>query len=427
MKEPYPLRLYFLIPSYKEEKNTTRKVFSSLVRECYKIPSEIYIYVSVGSQEEAVYIKNIIKTLDYKNKINVKFLIQSHGKRIAMGHALRAISRHFNNPLNWHQNYKEDLVIFMDGDTVLGKNILVKTLPIFKLDSNIGAVTTDEDVIYLGENRIVGIWYHLKFSKRHIMMMSHSLHKKVLTLTGRFSIYRANVVLSEDFIKMIESDYIIHHLYGSFRFLMGDDKSTWFYLLKNKWDMIYVPDVIAWSVESRGGNFFKVATSLMKRWYGNMLRNNLRALKLGPNKIGSKYIWFAILDQRISMWTSLVGPVAILWLSIWISYYYLIFYLAWVIITRNLLITFVYMLARFKVDILHLPLTLFDQWIGSMIKIQNNFNLSKQKWEKKSSQITEEKTYTYKNFRKLIRFLIKIFYLIAFLGLIGFYTKILKI
>lgn len=427
LKNPYPLRLYFLIPSYKEEKNTTRKVFSSLVREVYKIPSEIYAYVSVGSEEEAIYIKSIVKSLDYKNKINITFLIQSHGKRIAMGHALRAIARHFNHPLYWHSNYKEDLIIFMDGDTILGKNILVKSLPFFKLDPTIGAITTDEDVIYLGNNKIVGIWYHLKFAKRHIMMMSHSLHKKVLTLTGRFSIYRADIVLCEDFIRLVESDYLIHYLYGSFRFLMGDDKSTWFYLLKNRWNMLYIPDVIAWSAESRGGKFFKVATSLMKRWYGNMLRNNLRALKLGPSIIGSKFIWFAILDQRISMWTSLIGPIAILWLSVWISYYYFIFYLVWVIITRGLLITFVYLLAKFKVNILHLPLTLFDQWIGSILKIQSNFNLSKQKWQKGAIQSSEEKVYTYRNFRKVFRVILKIIYIIIFLGLIGFYVKILKI
>ena len=46
----------------------------------------------------------------------------------------------------------------------------------------------------------------------------------------------------------------------------------------------------------------------MYRWYGNNLRQNSRALKLGARRLG----WFTMLvlfDQRVSMWTSLLGLV----------------------------------------------------------------------------------------------------------------------
>jgi hypothetical protein len=105
---------------------------------------------------------------------------------------------------------------------------------------------------------------------------------------------------------MIERDTIDHWLHGRFQFLMGDDKSSWFHLLRNGWNMLYLPDVNCVSLESRDESFLRASMSLPYRWFGNTMRNNPRALALGPWRTGW-FIWFVLLDQRVSMWTSLVG------------------------------------------------------------------------------------------------------------------------
>ncbi len=427
VNNPYPKRLYFMIPSYKESFEVSAQVFKALCIEVYKIPSEIYVFVSVGSEEEALFIDRVVKANDPAKRVNLVFLKQEHGKRVAMGHTLRAIARHFNNPLYWHPDYRNDIVVFMDGDTVMGRNSLLKALPYFRAYPRLGALTTDEGINYLGRSKWIYLWYKLKFAKRHLMMMSHSLHWKVLTLTGRWSAFRAHVVLSEEFIRYVEADHIDHYLFGRFRFLMGDDKSTWFYLLKEGWDMLYIPDTIVWSTEDRTGNFFKITSSLMFRWYGNMLRNNWRAIKLGPYRIGSWFIWWALIDQRISMWTTLVGPTGATLLSIFVSPFYWLFYLIWAIWVRTVQLVVLDLITRLNPHPIHLLQHIYDQWIGSLIKIYASSNLSKQRWAKKASQAIEAQVPSLRTARALFRYFLMLFYISLFTFLVGVYVGVFKL
>ncbi len=428
LKNPYPKRLYFMIPSYKESFAVSEQVFTALVKEVYSIPSEVYVFVSVGSEKEAEFIRSVVNRLDLLDQVELFFLKQEMGKRVAMGHTLRAIARHFFDPLNWHEDYRNDIVVFMDGDTVMGKYILKRCLPFFRLDSRLGALTTDEGINYIGKTKLMYLWYKLKFAKRHLMMMAHSMHDKVLTLTGRFSVFRAHVVLEEEFIRYIEADHLDHYLYGRFRFLMGDDKSTWFYLLKNRWKMWYIPNAIAWSTEDRSGNFFKISSSLMFRWYGNMLRNNWRAIKLGPKTVGSWYIWWAIVDQRISMWTSLVSLTGVTLLSLFVSPFYIVFYFVWPVIwVRTLQLVILGLICRLNPELIHLPMQLYDQWVGSVIKIYASSNLAKQRWAKGAKQAVEAKVYSYRRLRMIMKDLILVFYIITFILFVGVYVGVFKL
>jgi len=58
-------------------------------------------------------------------------------------------------------------------------------------------------------------------------MQSHALSGRVLTLTGRMSVFRGEHLTKIDFIRLVEADCLDHWLWGRFRFLSGDDKSTW--------------------------------------------------------------------------------------------------------------------------------------------------------------------------------------------------------
>jgi len=381
VKQPYPERLYIMVPSFKEDFNVTERVFQALVRDVLDLPSQVMIVASVGSDKEADFISRSVVGVHGGDSIQLVFMHQEHGKRIAMGHALRAIARDFNDVLQWHPDACNDVVVFMDGDTLVQPGTFAKCLPFFRTHPNMAALTTDNIGIQEDVSSLFHDWYSLKFAQRNHQFHSHSLSKRVLTITGRFSMYRAEVVVKEQFIRFVEADYLEGWLFGRFRFLMGDDKSTWYYLLKNGYEMLYIPDAPVVAMESRQKEFLVTSISLMKRWYGNMLRNNMRAIKLGPGPMGG-FIWWCVLDQRFTTWTPLVGPAGVLMLSIFVSPFYLAFYFSWVIITR-LGLFWVYVFQGFVLRTTHLPLMLYNQWAGAAVKVVTMFNLDKQIWHKK--------------------------------------------
>ncbi len=373
----YPKHLYFMIPSYKEEDWVSIETFRSILREVQTIYSDITIVVATAEKEEDAVIAQMFRAYRGDKKIELIFQHQKDGKRIAMGHALRAIARKYNQIGEYDPN---SVTIFMDGDSYMESGFLKKLLPIFATDTNLGAVTTNEVAFIDTKSKWYKEWFNMKFGQRHIQFQSHSLSRKVMTLTGRLSAYRTDIVIREDFISKIEHDILIHPMHGKFRFLMGDDKSTWFYLLKNGYNMLYIPDALCYSIESRDGNFFELSISLPFRWNGNMLRNNSRALALGAKKTGL-FIWFVILDQRLNMWTSLVGIASAIILAIFKSIYYLLFFFVWIIFVRLFQLLFI-AFGGHSVSLYSLPLMLYSQWIGAIVKIRAFYDLANQKWSK---------------------------------------------
>ena len=89
-------------------------------------------------------------------------------------------------------------------------------------------------------------------------------------------------------------------LWGDFRFFSGDDKTSWFYIASQRWDMTYLPDINVKTIEVIKGWGISRAYQNMRRWSGNMLRNGTRAMSLGPLHLGP-YLWLGVFDQRISM------------------------------------------------------------------------------------------------------------------------------
>lgn len=388
--EKIPKTIYFIIPSYQEEDWVTEKTFQSIIDNLSNLPCSAILFVSTASDHEDALITKIIQSSSIKEKTTLVLQRQSHGKRFAMGHALRCLSRHYDG-------CEKSITIFMDGDSCLEAGALEKSLPFFSADPSLGALTTNEVAYMNHKNQWFKEWFNLKFGQRHVLFQSHALSNKVLTLTGRFSLFRTSIVENESFINIIENDMLTNWIHGRFRFLMGDDKSSWYYVLKNKWKMIYLPDVTCYSLESREASFRELSISLPYRWFGNTLRNNGRALKLGP-KITGSFIWCALLDQRFSMWTSLVGIVSSLLLSISVSWVYLPIYISTSIMVRSIYLM-VIALQGHPVSIRMIPLMLYNQWLGSIIKILALFNLSDQNWSKGSSSQTSVSYHPYQHTR----------------------------
>jgi len=374
----YPKHVYFSVPSYKEEDWVSVETFKSIMNELSRIPSSATIIVSTsGDPQEDAIVYETCKAHYAFDKVELVFQHQKEGKRIAMGHSMRAIARRYHKK---DRDYNS-VTFFMDGDSYLEKGFFEKLLPHFAIDSELGAVTTNEAAFIRTNSNWYKDWFNLKFGQRHTLFQSHSLSKKVLTLTGRLSAYRTDLIVNEKFISRVENDIITTVMNGKFRFLMGDDKTTWFNLLEAGWNMRYLPDALCYSLESRDADFLDLSRSLPYRWYGNTLRNSNRALALGPKRIKSFFIWWAILDQRISMWTSLVGITGAAILGVTKAYFYFLFYVVWVLYVRIFQISVIAYNGH-PVSMRTIPLMLYTQWLGSLVKIKALFHLSDQKWSK---------------------------------------------
>jgi glycosyltransferase Alg8 len=270
----------------------------------------------------------------------------------------------------------------MDGDALFGHDVMEKTLSMFGADPALQALTTDEEVICYGPGWIQS-WLNMRFAQRRLAMQSHAMSDKVLTLTGRMSVFRAQHMLNERFIRTIEADHLDHWLWGRFRFLSGDDKSTWYHMLTCDAKMTYVPDATVYTIEVIKENGMERMVQNFRRWSGNMLRNGSRAIALGPRKV-KPFIWWCVVDQRIAMWTMMVSPILAI-LAAFVDPMYLWSCLIWVVFSRLVLCLFLYRYSR-TVD-LSWPFILYlNQVINASVKIFMIFHLSKQNWSNRGNQ-----------------------------------------
>lgn len=373
-----PSQVFLLVTSFRIGAETTRRVYHSVFREAIECQLPVVVIASIVERADQAFIQQLFEMLKPPPQVTLVFVrIGGTGKRDALACGFRAISR--RAPAD------DAVVAVIDGDSMLTPDSLRRCTPFFQFMPNLGALTTDE-ICEVEGNWLFREWYNLRFAQRHIYMGSVSLSRRVLTLTGRMSLFRAKLVCDPAFIQRIELDWIDHWRLGRFKFLTGDDKSSWFHLLAQGVDMIYVPDVTVITIEAPPDpRFFHSSLVLMRRWFGNMLRTNARALRLGPRIMGW-FPWFAILDQRISMWTSLAGPALALLAGVIISPLALIYYLLWIAISRYF-ITLSLLVARRRVSAFYPFLLYYNQLVGSLVKITVLFRLDKQKWTRQGTTL----------------------------------------
>jgi glycosyltransferase Alg8 len=369
----WPQRIFVVVPSYLEEAWVSHEAMRALMTNLLAVPCRSTIVVAAGSDRDEQVIAAACRPWLADGRIELVFQRQSQGKRIAMGHALRAVARRYADEA-------DSITIFLDGDSCLEPHAIARVLPFFLAYRDLGAVTTNEVACIPGGGAWYRDWFDLKFGQRQVLFQSHSLSHRVLTLTGRFSAFRTSIVVAEDFLRLIEHDTIDHWLHGTFRFLMGDDKSSWYHLLRSGWKMLYLPDVTCVSLESRNEPFLKASISLPYRWFGNTLRNNPRALALGPGCTGW-FIWLVLLDQRISMWTSLVGIAGASVLAATKSVLYLPIYLSWAVLVRSVQVGVIAWHGH-PVSMRTIPIMLYTQWVGAIVKIKAWHHLADQNWSK---------------------------------------------
>jgi len=407
-----PRFLHILMITFKERRETTERVLDAIVRECLTSGIPARLIVGTGDPSDEQVIEDYFGALAPNPQLDVVIVRQNQpGKRFAIGLALRAMSRYGVE--------KDDLAIFMDGDTILEEGLVRKCAPLFPLFPKLGAVTTNETAIVAGP-RWIQNWYDMRFAQRRWAMESHSLSRKVLTLTGRLSVYRAENVVNESFIRTVEADHLTHWLWGRFRFLSGDDKSTWYWLLKDGQDMLYVPDAHCLTAENVLVNPYERLLQNLLRWSGNTLRNGARALALGPWQVGP-FIWWCLLDQRLSMWTMLIGPTASLLLALSLGPAVLVAYLVWVLSTRLLQSCVIFYYAR-RIDVSFPFLLYANQLATSMVKVHLLFRISKQRWLNRGDQRPSRSDLSVHRLQALMANFLTLLYVSLLVLLIGVYS-----
>ncbi|WP_262523309.1 glycosyltransferase family 2 protein [Agrobacterium tumefaciens] len=370
---------YLIVTSFRIDGDTTAEVYRAAFRAALSSRGGATVVASIVEMSDQRLIRSMHRLI-CGEKTSVRLVItriNGSGKRDALAYAFRAVSK--------LEPRADDVVAVIDGDSIVPENLVDRCAGFFA-DGRVGALTTDETSRVRGKSSF-HIWYSLRFAQRHILMSSNGLSRRVLTLTGRMSMFRASVITNPEFIRQVESDYIEHWRLGRLKFLTGDDKSSWYWLLRNNYQMLYLPDVSVATVEDPPtSGFFQAAAQLMTRWFGNMLRTNSRALALGPWRIGY-FTWWTIFDQRISMWTSLAGLVMVILIGLFDNPFIFPAYIAWVLLTRYIM-TLMLFNSRPRVSIFYPFFIYFNQVFGSIIKTYIFFHLDRQKWTRQKTTLS---------------------------------------
>ncbi len=368
---------FFLVTSFKIEPEVTTRVYQSIFVAACRAEGGASIVASVVEGADARLIRTVFAQMR-EDMSGVRLTIDQiagTGKRDALAKGLRMIAA---LAPSWR-----DIVIFVDGDSCVPEDIVAQSAPWF-CDTAVGALTTDE-AAEIPDAPAFRDWFDLRFTQRHVLMSSMALAGRVLTLTGRMSVFRADLATDPGFIAQVHSDHLEHWRLGRVTFLTGDDKSTWFWLLKSGYRMLYLPDVRTLSMERQPmAGFVGSATTLMVRWYGNMMRTNGRALALPISRIGA-FTWWSLLDQRITIWTTLAGPLGVLLTAAVMGPAILVAYLAWVLFTRYVFCLALSLFRGTAFPIRYPFLLYFGQIVGAAVKSFVLFRLDRQRWTRQAA------------------------------------------
>lgn len=378
----FPEEVFVLITTYLIPTDISARVYRAAFEEAEASGLKVTVVASVVTRDEEFLVKEIFLSVNPSSRVRLIVVrFAGTGKRDGLAVAMRSM-------LKVRPDLRRCMVLLVDGDSVLTKGVIKRCGEMFALSEKIGALTTNEEALFEARNlteHLYKHWFHLRFALRHHYMSSHSLSHRVLTLTGRMSAFRGEFFMDSDFVDTVQHDHFEHWRLGWIRFLTGDDKSTWFYLISRGYDMLYLPDVMVYTYESPpASSFFVGATQLMLRWSGNSLRATYRAMKV-PRKVMGTFMWWVIRDQRISFWTSLYGLTAsVLGSFVWGAKVFWV-YLWWVAFVR--LLVSLFLGATRGLFYASWPLLLYFviQIYGSFIKIYIINHLYRQKWTRQAT------------------------------------------
>lgn len=368
-----------LATTYCERRAITDLVVKSVLIALLPLPKECRstVVVVTGSEDDDNAVRRAFDAVDYSDlsaqraraKPELILLRGDQGKRPAIATGLRYIAKRGVDP--------DGVTVLMDGDSAPDADAFEKALPLFRLCPQLGAVTTNESANIDGPTWFTE-WIKLRFGQRHMYMCSVSLSQHLLCLTGRFSIFRADIATNPGFINQIEADHLQNWLFGEYQMLSGDDKSTWYWLSAHGYRTLYVPDAMVRTFEAVTERSVHRAVANLKRWSGNMLRNSRRAISLGPARLGL-FPWLCCIDQLVSFWTVLIGPTCLA-LGLFRARWDLVAsYALWLLATRTVRVASAWRHGK-RISLWYVPMQIVSEWVGAMVKVWVVFHPVKQNW-----------------------------------------------
>lgn len=351
-------------------------VYGNLFRDILDYAPGGTVIAAVSSQQDMALIAHVHRRCDPEGRIRLAFTLQDGtGKRSAMADALARL-REMGLPTDCP-------AILMDGDTLVAPGTIRATAPILLHQPRVGALTLDNTPLVAGAT-LDREWYRLRMAQRHVYMASMAMSGRVLVLTGRWSMFRSQILLDPNFAATLYKDVLHHPRLGRITMLTGDDKSTWRWVVERGWEVTYIPDRVIYCLESLPGRGFLADTiDLQRRWFGNMVRGGMKALRLGPGTLGG-FTWLALLDQRVSTWTPLFGLLFFGFAAALHDPVFLLIFLLWVALTRSAHSALIGLIAR-RWHPAFPALIYYGQIIGAAIKIFVTFNPNVQKWTRQNT------------------------------------------
>lgn len=376
--------LVVVVTFYNQNKEEVTAVTKALADAVFELPIPIYLICAHRTDDQ----RSIFER-EFKSRRNtaLNFCRQNGlGKREALADCLTIAKSSY-----FPKTREKSCVLLIDGDTIVTQDAIEQSIAHLQQDRHLGAVVVNEIPFSKG-SQLFNQWRMLRSLERNKLMCSFALSGRVLVLTGRFCMYRGDIILQNDVINRLRKDFIrLKDMHISL--LTGDDKTTWLEVIRRKKLMRYLPYSYIFPIEAPNltNGFVRCTYRLTNRYSGNMARANLHK----DAWIGVKHTHhfaFGLLDQRISMWTGLLTPLTLLYLLLFNHFGIFI-----VVLTYTLLIKHVQALALWllsgKYDPWYPYLIFYNQVLSSLIKVRAFAYLHRQSWTNQEIS-TDENTYT---------------------------------
>ena len=296
----------------------------------------------------------------------------------------------------------------------------------FRLGERLGGLTTDQDVI-LTSPLWFAEWIYLRFGQRHFYMCSLAFSKRLLCLTGRAPFFAPNVATNPSFIEQIESRLrgklalrplsLVQRRRQDHGPLAGGQRLRHALRPGCESHDLRVRD------QGRLQPGHRQSAALVRR---HVAGTSSRAVRMGPAR-WKFFPWLCTIDQQISMWTSMIGITASILAWLQGRYDFVACYVIWVLVTRAARVSPACWHFR-RISFWFIPLQLFSEWAGSIVKIWVYFHPVKQMWLNRGNRTQDASRSV--SFAGLRRRLATYFYavsILCFVLFVGTYTGLTSV
>ena len=371
--------LSILLPVYNQPDEMLRAVAIGIVESVRTVPGQVLVVCAYRTDDQQ---ELLTEAIEGEPNVTLQFVQQiGLGKREAMADALNLMQACFPAVAG-------NFTLLMDGDTILTPTAIQRSIGEMQVEPDTGAVCVNEVPLVEGDALFVA-WRWLRSLQRNQIMSSFALSRRVLVLTGRFSMYRSELLLQSDVINRIRKDFLVHNNHY-ISLLTGDDKTTWLEVLRRGYDMRYLSDVVVYPVEQqdRKKSFVSETIALTTRYSGNMARANLHFDAWRGAK-GKLHFQYGLLDQRFSMWTSLLTPIVLVLSLLFDSFDVFILFLTYALLIKNLQ-ALALIVTSGAYDPYFPYLIFYNQVMSAAVKIFTFAFLHRQKWNNQNIASVED-------------------------------------